>query len=384
MQAGKMTMGLRKMSGYDLFDGLVLSAEGADGRLASGWRLLRLGRNELKRNGRDFVLVLGAEDVASAVRFFREKGEKVPLDSRHALFLAARRAGVEEGEALRSVPQGVAALAFGDICEKDGDLWIDNVEWLPLAAELFRQGALRYFSPTVRGLDGKSPFRVTSVALDNVPSLCNLDVLAASGEEPGQDGKPKIGEATMNELEKALRKLLGDDSLALGAEGEQALAEKVGALAAELPGLREAAGKVAALGAELEALKASKAESEKKAAALGAENARLAGIEEKLGALELAAETAKKSGMIEAALAKGKVCKAQQGSLMKMDSVALAEFLEASPDKMVVPTGASGTKSLDLDTVSLSAEEVRVARSMGLKEEEMLAEKKRQLKAKEG
>ncbi len=31
-------MGLRKMSGYDLFDGLVLSAEGADGKLASGWR----------------------------------------------------------------------------------------------------------------------------------------------------------------------------------------------------------------------------------------------------------------------------------------------------------------------------------------------------------
>lgn len=373
---------------YELFDNIELDFREPRGvgELRRSWTLLKVGDNQLKKDGKDFVLRLSAEDIASAVRHHKEQGVQIPLDSRHALYLAAEKAGVDESEALRMFPQRVAALGFANLSENPvtGNLDLVDVEWLPLAREMYKNGQLRYYSPVVRGLNGESPFRVTSVAIDNVPALSKLDVLAASGEEPGQVVVVNKGEVKMKELEKALRVLFGDDSLALGAEGEKALAEKVSALAAELPDLREAAEQVVSLKAKLEALSASKTETEQEAAALSAENARLTSIEEELGALKLAAETGKKTGMIEAALAQGKICKAQKDVLMKMDSVALAEFLEASPEKAVVPTGAGATKAVDLDTVFLSAEEIKIAKSMGLSQDDMLAEKKRQLKAKEG
>lgn len=337
------------MSGYELFDGMTFSAEphGAAGKLPTAWRLLKVGDNRLKKRGRDFVIRLSAEDIIAALRHQAEMGEKLPIDSRHALFLAAEKAGVSEAEMLKSVPQGVAALGFGSLGERDGDLWIEDVEWLPLAAELLRQGQLRYFSPVVRGLGGAGPFRVTSVAMDNVPALCDLDVLAASGEVPELRKTNK--EVVMKELEKALRQLLGDDALTLGAETETALAEKVTALAATLPELREQAAKVEALSAEA-------------------------------SALELAAETAKKTQLIDGALADGRVCKAQKGTLLKLDSVALAEFLAAiPPDKTVPVTPAPAADSQE--TVALSAEEVAMAKKMGIAEKDMLEEKKRQLLA---
>ena len=349
------------MNPYEIFDGLVFQAEdprGKLGELRTSWRLLKVGENRLKKNGADFIIRLNAEDIAKAVQYHRERGEKIPLDSRHALFMAAEAAGVSERDALRMVPQGIAAMGFGDLAEKDGDLWIENVEWLPLAAEMFRRGQLRYFSPVVRGLNGNGPVRITSVALDNVPALCELDVLAASGEEPGQGRHNKQQEDKMKKLEAALRKLLGDESLALGSETEGALAEKVEALSQTLPELREKSGQVEALNAEIAMLKPRA---------------------ERADALELGAETAKKTGLIDAALADGRVCKAQKDVLLKMDSVALGEFLQAIPANKTVPQGASAQASTDA-VVALSAEEQRIARSMGIDEAAMLEEKKRQLK----
>ncbi|MFA6842958.1 MAG: phage protease [Bacilli bacterium] len=345
---------------YEIFDGMVFTAEdprGKYGELRTSWRLLKVGENRLKKSGLDFVVTLSSEDVSAAVKYHREKGEKIPLDSRHALFLAAEAAGVSETAVLRMIPQGIAAMGFGDLAEKDGDLWIENVEWLPLAAELYRRGQLRYFSPVVRGLDGKSPLRITSVALDNVPALCDLDVLAASGEEPGQKKTNKKQEDMMKKLEAALRNLLGDDSLALAAETESVAAEKVEALAKTLPELRQKAGKVEAMAAEIATLKP---------------------LAERAEALELAAETGKKTSLIDAALADGRVCNAQKEVLQKMGSVALAEFLEAIPKNKAVPTDAL-PKGVSGGVVSLSAEEVRIAKSMGIDETAMLEEKKRQL-----
>ncbi len=338
------------MAGYAIFDNLSLGAE--VGEPPKEWRLLQLGGNALIKEGQDYELRLGADDVASAVAEQKKRG-KLPLDSRHALFLTARKAGMEEAEALKAVPGGVAALGFGALEERDGDLWLVDVEWLPLAAELFKAGQIRYFSPVVRGLGGGGPFRVTSVALDNVPALSGLDVLAASGEEPEASVKPKK-EKKMKKLEAALADLLGHKEVALGAESEGLLVEGVKALGAEIAGLREQAK-------ELAELKPKAAEAQ-----------------EKLDAMVLGAETAKKEALVDAALAEGRVCKAQKSVLMGMDSVALAEFLAAAPKSGAVPT--EGLPQADAGgVVALSAEEARVAQRMGLSEEAMLAEKKRQL-----
>ena len=76
----------------------------------------------------------------------------------------------------------IAALGFAALEAREDGLYAVEIELLPLASKLFELGCLRYFSPVIRGLDGKSPLRITSVAMDNVPALSNLPILAASGE----------------------------------------------------------------------------------------------------------------------------------------------------------------------------------------------------------
>ena len=225
---------------YLLFDGLAFGAEqpaverSPDG-LPRAWRLLRVGRNELTRNGKSYVLTLSSDDVAGMADYTAKKGEKIPIDSRHALFLAAQRNQVEESEIRRMLPHGVAALGFAGLQARPDGLWAVDVEFLPLAADLVAEGMFRYFSPVIRGLEPGGVMRVSSIALDNVPALNQLDVIAAG------DCVTITEEVTMTKLQEALRKLLGDDALALGAETEETVAERVLALAGELPELRRRA-----------------------------------------------------------------------------------------------------------------------------------------------
>ena len=342
---------------YDVFDGLDMPPDPAPPR---EWRLLRLGGNPLVKEGRELALELTPERLASAARVQEARGEKIPLDSRHALFLAAAQAGLEESEYLRQVPQGVAALGFGELEARDDGLWLVDAEWTPLAARLWENGSLRFFSPVVRGLGGGSPFRITSVALDNVPALSNLETIAAGGEDaPATNTTTAYNtkEASMDKLKKALSALLGDTALALGAEAEiDNAAERVQALADELPGLREKALRADALGAEVEALKT-------------------------------AAETARRKALVDSAMARGGVCEAQRAALMGMESSALEGFLKAFPDNAAVPMGADGADpaARPADDESLSDEERELIDIMGIDAEAYIAARRmaRERQAKE-
>ena len=160
---------------YWLFDGLALGDVLSDPACPKPFRLFAAGENTLTRNGKDYVLTLSAEQIRAIADYHAKKGEKIPIDSRHALFLAAEKAGVSELDASRTVPSKVAALGFASLEAREDGLYAADIELLPLAAELFKNGSLRYWSPVIRGLDGKSPLRVTSIAMDNVPALNNLD-----------------------------------------------------------------------------------------------------------------------------------------------------------------------------------------------------------------
>ena len=206
---------------YELFDGIPWDAKRSDTRSPKPFRLFRIGENPLTRNGRDCKLTLSAEELKAIAEYHRKKGEKIPIDSRHALLLAAEKAGVSETEALKAVPSAVAALGFATLELREDGLYAAQIELTPLAEELFRQGALRYWSPVIRGLDGKSPLRITSIAMDNVPALNNLDILAASAETTTQptgtsrstpDGSNRK-DTIMTKTEQALAKLLGGETL---------------------------------------------------------------------------------------------------------------------------------------------------------------------------
>ena len=324
---------------YAIFDGLALGDVLAGGSSPKPFRLFRVGENILTQNGRELKLTLSAEDLSSIAEYCRTKGEKIPIDSRHALFLAAERAGLSESEALKSIPSAVSALGFASLEMRDDGLYATRIELLPLAAELFKQGALRYYSPVIRGLDGKSPLRVTSIAMDNVPALNNLEMIAASGEAGVQTKTPGTGkqeEVNMTRTEIALRNLLGDSALALSDSTDETVAVKIEALAAELPELRRKAG-----------------EADK---------------------LALAAEQEQKRQIIDKAISENRATNAEREGLMKLDVAWLSAELPKRAQN-AVPTAPLPEGQEDEETEALSAEEKAFAEKMGLSAEEFLKSK---------
>ena len=329
---------------YLLFDGLALGDVLGGGVNPKPFRLFAVGKNELTQSGKPYVLTLSAEQIRSIADYHAKKGEKIPIDSRHALFLAAEKAGISESEAARAVPGGVAALGFAALEAREDGLYASEIEMLPLAAELFKAGSLRYWSPVIRGLDGKSPLRVTSIAMDNVPALNNLDILAAGGEgnynpsdlsDRSDLSDTKRKETTMEKLESALKALFGEETLALSAETENAWAEKVNALAAELPGLREAAAKASELA--------------------------------------LAAETAEKTRLIDRAIAENRAVNAEREGLMQCSVAWLSSEL---PTRAANAVPSAKLPEGEQDEKALSAEEKAFAKARGISEDEFLKSKK--------
>ena len=327
-----------------IFDGIEFPGQeiaSCNGELPAAWRLLRIGHNPLTREGRPFDLLFSREDAEAVERYFRGKGEKIPIDSRHALFALAEKSGIEESELPRALPQKCAALGYAGIEARQDGLWAVEVEWTALGAEMIRNGFFRYFSPVIRGMAPGGILRISSIALDNVPALNNLDVIAASDHfEPTERGI-----ATMPNLNEALQKLLGDEeALTLGdAQETQRVAERILALAAELPALRERAART--------------------------------------DALEEAAENAERDKVIRRGLAAGKFCNAQRPVL---ETLALADLtaLEAAgrtgavvPVNMLPLERGREEESGD-DCEPLSPEERIVANSLNLTEKEFRRAKK--------
>lgn len=321
---------------YTLFDGLALGDTLADAANPKPFRLFAVGDNHLTRNGNPFVLKLSAEDIRKIAGYQHSKGEKIPIDSRHALFLAAEKAGLSELDAARSVPGGVAALGYAALEAREDGLYAKDVELLPLAEELFRNGCLRYFSPVIRGLDGKSPLRITSIAMDNVPALNNLDVLAASDTiMPGGSGEKRKG-SSMNKTEAALAELLGVETLALSGETDAEVAAKLAALGAELSGLREA--------------------------------------KEKLIQMELSAETAEKEALINKAIAENRATNAEREGLMQLSVAWLSAELPKRPAAAVPVAAVPQGKEEDED--ALTDAEKAFAAERGIPEDEFIKSKK--------
>ena len=117
---------------YTLFDGLALGDVLGDPVNPKPFRLFAAGKNELTRNGQPYSLTLSAEEIRSMAEYNARKGEKIPIDSRHALFLSAEKAGISEAEAVKAVPGKVAALGFASLEAREDGLYATEIELLPL------------------------------------------------------------------------------------------------------------------------------------------------------------------------------------------------------------------------------------------------------------
>lgn len=301
------------------------------------WTLLHAGVNRLVKNGKDYELRLSVEDLDAIAAYQAKKGEAIPIDSNHYLHILAEKHGVEESEALRLIPSGVAAMGFGTLFREGDELRI-RAEWTPGAYELLKEKIFRYCSPVIRGLK-EGPIRITSVAMENEPALNCEDVLAAGGE--GDDADPEdIGRNAIelkrlqDPIERALGRLLGKtawNEIVLSGEDDEegaiertaaAIEAKADTIAAMREGLGIADGEPDdAMSAALDAVK----ERAGQAAALRQE----------LDTMVCAAEEKRKAELIEQGLQEGKLTHALEDWARTQDCAVLASYLEHAP--AVVP-----------------------------------------------
>ena len=301
------------------------------------WTLLHAGVNRLVKNGKDYELHLSLEDLDAIAAYQAKKGEAIPIDSNHYLHILAEKHGVEESEALRLIPSGVAAMGFGTLFREGSDLKI-RAEWTPGAYELLKEKIFRYCSPVIRGLK-EGPVRITSVAMENEPALNCEDALAACSEEENADPEDIARSAVelkrlQDPIERALGRLLGStlwNEIVLSGEDDadgafERTAAAIEAKADAIAAMREGLGVTddepdEAMSAALDAMKERAVQADT--------------LRQELDALICAAEEKRKAELIEQGLQAGKLTHALEDWAKSQDCAVLASYLEHAP--AVVP-----------------------------------------------
>ena len=90
------------------------------------WTLLREGENPICQEGLDGSLRLSAEAMKEIMAYHEKKGEQIPVDSEHYLYELANSKKVDESEALKLFPGGVAALGFGRLALSGEELQLTD------------------------------------------------------------------------------------------------------------------------------------------------------------------------------------------------------------------------------------------------------------------
>ncbi len=356
------------------------------------WRLLKTGALSLVKNGLDGTVEITKERLAQAIQYFKRKGEKIPIDSSHYLSMLADRHGIPENEVERLIPDGVAAMGYGQLAlSADGsELWIDKIDWKEPAYKLLKDGIYKYFSPMIRGLK-TGLFRVTCVALENEPALNNLDELAAQAAD---DVNPirravkgrsavfkKKGNPMDSRLLKALQKLIpGCDVLALAAEDPVVAGKEQDKTAGVLESIATLLSRL------LELLELPPdADSTAIEAALKGLLAKAAGSDEmqkQLNELSASAEEMEKGRLIAEGRQSGQITDAMLAWADTQDSKALGAYLKHAPK--LVPTGRMtlpARKPGEDDFLALSAEEKRICLLAHVSEKDYLEAKQKGSKA---
>jgi len=176
-------MKLTELSGMELSE-VERNPEG----LPLSWPIFRAGDNLVTRkNAMPVNLELSLDDLKHIAEYQRTKGTKIPIDCQHVVSNLAGKLGMDETDLLKQMPRYCGVAGFGNLEARGDALYLSDVEWLPIGAEVMKAGQFRYFSPSIRGLDGKSPMRVQSVALTNNPCLQRPADLAASEYDDEED-----------------------------------------------------------------------------------------------------------------------------------------------------------------------------------------------------
>jgi len=292
--------------------------------LLTAFRVFAFGPVSVTREGVTLSGEFTQEHADSIVAHFNKKGEKIPVDSNHMLHQLAEDLKKEESEIAALTGEKSLAMGFGKLEKRADGLWLSELEWLPLGAELMRQKVFRYFSPVLRGLaDGN--LRITSLSVLNSPAIDNLDSIAAAAEQRLQPSK-------LDKIRDILQ-LTAEDSDDAVCGALQGLIEKI-----------------------------------KDYDAVKTENS----------SLKLAAEKQAKEQLIDKALKDGQLANSLLPWAKEQSVAALSAFLKAAP--VIVPLGKAADIDRSCDAEVLTASDKAVCDQLGLSAEDYLKVKKLQNK----
>ena len=331
------------------------------------WTLLKIGDNPLCQEGKDDNLSLTAEQMGEIMEYHRKKGELIPLDSEHYLYELANQKKLDESEALKMFPGGVAALGYGSLALSGEDLRV-KVKWTPAAYEFMREKIYKYFSPVIRGIEN-GPLRVTSVAMTNTPAINHLDALAASANLIPSDRSDKSETSDrkdrMDKLRSAIGRLLGRDNLALSGETPEEEKDKIACEVEEKASLIEQVKQLLKLAPEAtldEVIAALKAETEKAASADEKQ--------EKLDEMAASAEQQAHADLVAKGRAARKIVDSDMEYINSLDSKALKAHLDHTAPKF---PGKLPDPPRKADSIALSAADrsaIDSLRNAGVKDAE--------------
>ncbi len=313
--------------------------------IPTAWRLFKLGDNPLTLKGKAETLTLGETSLRRIVEYHKAKGCKIPIDSRHFVSHLATKLKRDESELLKLLPDGTATMGFGSLEFRPDGLWLSEVEFVPAAAEMLKAGTIKYFSPTIRGLDGSEPLRVTSVAFDNEPCLNHIPELT------------KV--LTLAELSAAIQTLEKEafmpETSKMTAE-DQSAAQKRDAVVREVLNLSENDSPETVRG---------------KLVAIQEQAKLVPGLNERIKALELAEEQRNRETVLNKLLETGRLTNAMAETdyFKNMDSVELSEYGKSVPEGSFVNTKkvteaekrpeAPAKKSKIFENLGLSENEIK-------------------------
>jgi phage I-like protein len=312
----------------DESESLLLDVLGAGGRVPpTEFRLFRVGPNPTSHGELLFDAQAGAEVLLS----FAEHGmDRLPIDYDHKSLRAD--APVDAGRA--------AGWFVPEL--RGGELWAGSVKWTPAADRALRDGEWRYISPVVR-IDGERRVRrLVNIALTNLPAIQGLEPLVAASQTT-------TTEITMSE--KLCKALGAEDE----AQGLVILAEHE----------KWTKGVLGSLGV------AKLSDAEQRIAKLVAQEAEAVKLAQRVAELEAEKEHAAKDAKIAELSKAGKAPPATHDFLRTLTLAQLDEFAKVAPTTNTAPAAPAASEQ----TVTLSDDERKAARSFGMTEDAYKAAK---------
>ena len=309
----------------------------ADG-LPRAWPLLKAGDNVVTRSeGMPVNVRLTHDDLAAIVQYHDTKGVQIPIDSEHVVSNLAGKLGIDEAELLRKLPRYSGVAGFGTLELRGDTLYLANAEFLDIGKEVLKAGQFRYFSPSLRGLDGKSPLRLTSVALTNSPHLQNVPALTAGENLEDEAVTPEAVAAAIREINQKKEAAMPEDP----ETKKETTPETPPAAAPKKPEEPDKSEELLKLIREVLGEDVTAENLKARLAALKTTADGNAELADKVKSLECAEESRKLAAVREQAFKQGKLTPAmlERDYFKNMTSVELAEYCDNVAEGCAAPVG---------------------------------------------